>query len=128
MKVRKIAYWRNNQRKTYVPRSKSWAQYIRHRARHLKVGTIIETCGCDVARIIMVDAASDSIDYESLTTGLEGSCSIYNCAPCPLRPVAVERRLALFKEGGKKALVRRYYIEDCNDSPEVVERFMKDWR
>lgn len=100
---------------------KTWEQYIRHRARHLKVGTVIETCACDVARVIEVDVELGHLKYISLTQGGEGSCSIMNCGPIQLRPYAVKRRLALFESGGMKALTMRYYTEDCKMSVDEAE-------
>lgn len=123
MKVRHIG----KNRKT--TRSKqSWSRYIHHRARHLKAGTIIETCGCDVARIIHTDVDCDDVEYESLTTGYRGSCSIYNCGPMPLSAGAVKRRLELFEQGGKDALTKRYYVEDCKMSPEDADKQIAEWK
>lgn len=118
MKVRTIAYRRNYKRRTFQRPVKYWDKYIRHQSRHLKVGTIIETCGCDIARVISIEG--DDLLYESLTRGGQGSCSVYNCGPLPLRPVAVQRRLDIFKTGGMKALVRRWWKEDCQMTDEQV--------
>ena len=107
-------------------RARDWARYIRHYARHLKPGTIIETCGCDVARVTMIDG--DDLEYESLTRGGRGSCSVYNCGPIPLRPVAIERRLQLFKEGGMQALTMRYYREDCQMTEQQAMEMIEQWK
>ena len=121
----KLRYLRKQKRNK--PKDKSYYQYIRHRARHLKPGTIIETCGCDVARIISIDPESDNIVHESLTRGGKGSCSIYNCGPIRLSQAAIERRLELYKEGGKDALARRYYVEDCKMTTEEADKLIKEW-
>lgn len=88
---------------------------MRHAARHLKVGTIIETCGCDIARVVAINVKEDNCEYRSLTRPDRGTgnCSIYNCGPKPLNKVAVQRRMDIFKRDGIKGLVRRYWKEDC---------------
>lgn len=107
------------------PKKKTWDQMIRHEARHLKPGTIIETCGCDVARIISTDG--DNLDYESLTVGGRGSCSVFSCGPVRLSEQGIKKRLDLFKEGGKKALIMRYYTEDCRMSVEEATKTFSEW-
>jgi hypothetical protein len=122
MKLRQLRKQKRNK-----PKDKSYRQYLRHTARHFKPGTIIETCGCDVARVVSVSADGDDLVYESLTRGGKGSCSIYNCGPIRLSQVAIERRLELYKEGGQAALSRRYYVEDCKLSPEEADKLIKEW-
>lgn len=107
-----------------------WSPYIRHRAKHLKVGTIIETCGLDVARIVVCDPDEDNIEYESLMFYKgqgHGSCSIYNCAPMLLTKYGIEKRLKLFEQGGRDAVHKRYYIEDCKMSEEQALATMREW-
>ncbi len=104
---------------------RSWHQRVWHEARHLKPGTVIETCSCDVARVIFTDESD--VEYVSLTTGMHGSCNIIACAPVPLRPAAIARRLQLFKEGGKRALTMRYYTEDCQLTPEAAVELAEKW-
>ena len=122
----KIRYIRK--RKIVKPKDVSYRAYIRHSARHFKPGTVIETCGCDVARVVSVNPDSDDIVYESLTRGGKGSCSIYNCAPVRLSQAGIERRLELFKEGGQAALSRRYYVEDCKLPVEQADELIEQWK
>ena len=122
MKLRHHRQWKQLRRVLHPRKPRYWAQYVRSRARHLKPGTIIETCGCDVARIISVDAERDDIKYESLTRGGTGSCSIYHCGPIRLRPYAVQRRIGLFQKGGMRELTLRYYTEDCGMTREAAEQ------
>lgn len=124
MKVRQI------RKAKYVKRThkpKHWSQYLRHAARHLKIGTIIETCGCDVAQVTFVDPNTDDLEYVSLTRGGRGCCSIFNCAPQRLNQNQAERRLALYKEGGMNALSKRYYVEDCHMTPEAAQEIIDEW-
>lgn len=98
--------------------------HARHLARHLKIGTIFETCGCDVARVVSIDPNRDDIVYESLTHGGQGSCSLIHCGPLPLRPEAIQRRLAIYKQGGMEALFRRYFTEDGG----MTEQDYDEWK
>lgn len=126
MKLRSLR--RAKQLRNQRPRAnKYYDAYIRQAARHLKPGTIIETCGCDVARVLEVDPDSDDIKYESLTRGGVGHCSIFNCAPQRLRPYGATRRIEMFKRGGMKELTMRYYVEDCKMTREAAEAQYNEW-
>jgi len=142
MKVRKIAkakLFTYAQRQAFYTarwfslRFSAWGSDVRRAARHLKVGTIIETCGLDVAEIVNVDWQDDSIKYKSLTRPDQGFgyCSIRNCGPLPLRPYAVERRLDLFNKYGKDGLSLRYYVEDCRmpieEAKKQLDAFKAEW-
>jgi hypothetical protein len=90
---------------------------------------IIETCGCDVARITHVSVTGDDVQYKSMTypERWSGSCSIINCCPVKLTREEAERRIELFRQGGRTALTRRYYREDCKMSEEDIDKMMAEW-
>lgn len=122
MKVRKIKQRRVLARKIRVKSRIKRVVNIRHLARQFKRGVIFETCGVDVAIVTKVDAKTDTIEHLSLTTHQSGNCSLCYCGPVRLTEQGIKKRLDLFAAGGKRALVRRYYIEDCKMSPMMAER------
>lgn len=122
--LRQVKYQRHRQR---IRLDKHWAQIVRHRARHLKVGTIIETCSCEVARVVEIDWEGDDLKYEGLMRGGYGYCSIYNCAPKPLGAAAIARRMKIFEQGGFPAVIRRYHVEDCGMTDKQITDHNETW-
>jgi hypothetical protein len=115
-------------------------RWLKRLHKRLKVGVVIETCGVDLARVVKVDWEYDDLLYWSLTKPVPegykenytGSCSIYNCGPEVLNSLEAARRLEIFKKEGQDGLSRRYYIEDCGQTPKQAQKtlddFNKTWR
>jgi hypothetical protein len=146
-RLRKTHAWRKAVRIT-MKTDEKWSKWngvgrqrwLRRLQKRLKPGVIIETCAVDLARVTHVDWENDDCRYWSLTkpvpagfTGTyTGTCSIYSCGPEVLDPLEAARRLAIFKKDGNHGLTKRYYVEDCGQTPEeadkTIENFNKTWR
>jgi hypothetical protein len=128
---------RQRQKSRHLPRKRKtdreWNRYYRNLLRQLKPGKLFETCGCDVARVLYTIPEKDELAYESLTrhgfTGLpaRGYCSLIHCVPTPLTRGEVNRRMEIFKSGGKVGLSMRYYTEECKMSEEESAEMIKTW-
>lgn len=104
-------------------------KYLKNRIRELKPGTMIETCGLDIARIVYVDG--DELCYDHVAGrypgGGHGYCSVLNCGPVILNPVALKKRMDIFKKDGARGLALRYYREDCKMTEEQIADRMGEW-
>lgn len=122
-------------KRTKWNREQSYRDYngrIRRKGRHFKPGTVIETCGVDVARIKEIDGRDITYEYMfGRYTSSTGSCCLMNCGPVRLNPAAIERRRQIFEREGYQGMVRRYWREDCHMTNEQIaeaEAHDKKWR
>lgn len=83
--------------------------FVRENIRtDVQVGMIAEDCSFHIGEVLECDPQSGEVSIRSMFDGVVRHCDLYHCGVEVQTPADIEKKTALYKEGGIRALFNLY--------------------